>query len=181
MQKLKIYTDGACANNQSRTNAGGWGAILEYGSAVKELCGGEADTTNNRMEMMAMIEAFSALKRPGLTIDVFSDSSYVISCFRDKWYVGWQKNGWKTASREPVKNKELWVQLLELTAPHNISFYLVKGHVDVHGSEAKLKKGYERFINNNGSGFRYEDYLYITEKNNRADELANIGMEPYKK
>ena len=91
MRKLRIFTDGACANNQKRINAGGWGAILVFGETKKELYGGEANTTNNRMEMTALIEALGALKRKGLQMDVFSDSSYLMDCFRKRWYVNWQK------------------------------------------------------------------------------------------
>ena len=180
MAKLKIYTDGACSNNQNDTNAGGWGAILEWGEVQKELYGGEANTTNNKMEMTALIEALSCLKRTGLEIDVFSDSSYLMDCFRKKWYVKWQKNGWVNSAKEPVKNKDLWEQLLGLTSQHNIHFFKVKGHVDVSKDSSDLKKRYQKFTENNGSSFSYDDFIYITKMNNRADELANIGMEPYK-
>ncbi len=179
MTILNIYTDGACSNNQNAENAGGWGAILEYGSNKKELYGGEANTTNNRMEMTAMIEALSALKRDGLSIRIFSDSTYLMSCFLNKWYVSWQKKGWKTSGNTPVKNKELWIRLLELTEKHSISYYIVKGHVNVNKKEV-MEKEYGRFCEKNGAGFSYEEFVYITEMNNRADELANIGMEPYK-
>ena len=180
MRKLRIFTDGACANNQQRTNAGGWGAVLIYGDSKKELSGGEENTTNNRMEMTALIEALGALKRKGLQMDVFSDSSYLINCFRNRWYVNWQKNGWKTSGKEPVKNQELWEQLLALIEGQDIRFFLVKGHVDVKKDTASLRKRYDKFLKNNGPEFSYEDFLYATEMNNRADELANIGMEPYK-
>ena len=112
MAILKIYTDGACSGNQSEKNAGGWGAVLEYGQAKKELCGGEANTTNNRMEMKALIEALSALKKDDQMIEVFSDSSYLMECFRKKWYEAWRKNGWKTSKKTPVENQELWQELL---------------------------------------------------------------------
>lgn len=181
MRKLRIFTDGACANNQSRTNAGGWGAVLVFGDARKELCGGEANTTNNRMEMTALIQALSALKREGLQIDVYSDSSYLMQCMKQKWYVKWRKNGWKNASKEPVKNKELWEELLSLVEKHDIRFSLVKGHVDVSKAGSALQKRYDKFLKNNGPDFSYEDFIYVTEMNNRADELANKGMEPYKK
>ena len=95
MKILKIYTDGACSGNQNETNIGGWGAILEFGEARKELYGGEINTTNNKMEMTAVIEALSALKKDGQNIQIFSDSSYVMYCFRQKWYLSWKKNFWK--------------------------------------------------------------------------------------
>ena len=102
MAILRIYTDGACAGNQSDQNIGGWGAILEYGEHQKELFGGQANTTNNRMELTAVIEAFKALKQTGQKIEVFTDSSYVANCFREEWYVSWEKNHWRNAA------KSLW-------------------------------------------------------------------------
>ncbi len=179
MTILNIYTDGACSNNQKDINAGGWGAILEYGENIKEIYGGEANTTNNRMEMTALAEALSALKRNGLTIRVFSDSTYLMSCFRNKWYISWQKKGWKTSGNTPVKNKELWIRLLELTEKHSISFFIVKGHVNIQNAEL-MEKEYNRFCEKNGQQFSFDEFVYITKMNNRADELANIGMEPYK-
>ena len=178
MTVLKIYTDGACANHQGDENIGGWGAILEYGGHTKELYGGEVNTTNNRMELTAVIEAFKALKRDGLEAQVFSDSSYVMNCFRDKWYVNWQKNNWKNSKKQPVENRELWEELLELAGKHKVSFYRVKGHVNLNtATEASLEKIYEKFREWNGENFTYEDFLYVTEKNNRADELANMGID----
>ena len=95
MTVLRIYTDGGCSGNQSDENIGGWGAILEFGENKKELRGGELNTTNNRMEMTALLEAFRALKKEGLEIEIFSDSSYLMNCFREKWYETWRRNGWK--------------------------------------------------------------------------------------
>ena len=130
MTVLRIYTDGGCAGNQSKTNFGGWGAVLEYGQHQKELHGGAQNTTNNLMEMTALLEAFKAVKKEGQTIEVFSDSSYLMDCFRKKWYVNWQKNGWKTASGKPVENRELWERLLELQRVHKLDWRKVKGHAD---------------------------------------------------
>ena len=180
MTILRIYTDGACSGNQNDTNAGGWGAILEYGTAKKEICGGEANTTNNRMEMTALIEALSALKRTGQTIEVFSDSSYLMDCFRKKWYVSWQKNGWLTSKKTPVENRELWERLLQLTAQHTVNFYRVKGHVNIEHPNTDKQKLYKKFTEWNGDRFSFEDFVYVTRMNNRADQLANEGMEPYK-
>ena len=130
MTVLRIYTDGGCAGNQSKTNFGGWGAVLEYGQHQKELHGGAQNTTNNLMEMTALLEAFKAVKKEGQTIEVFSDSSYLMDCFRKKWYVNWQKNGWKKADKKPVSNVDLWQELLRLTALHEVTFHKVKGHAD---------------------------------------------------
>ena len=114
MKIVNIYTDGACAGNQNEENIGGWGCVLEFMGREKELCGGEINTTNNRMELTALVEALSALKETGLTLNIYSDSAYLVNCFRCKWYQSWQKNGWKTSQKQPVENRELWERLLQL-------------------------------------------------------------------
>lgn len=123
MKLVEIYTDGACKGNPG---PGGWGAVIRSGTHEKLLSGGEALTTNNRMEMLAAIKALEALKQPCRVI-LTTDSVYV----RDgitKWILGWQKNGWKTADRKPVKNAELWQELLAASARHEIDWRWVKGH-----------------------------------------------------
>ena len=177
MKMINIYTDGACSGNQNETNVGGWGAILEYGEHRKELCGGEANTTNNRMEMTALLQAFAALKKEGQKNRVFSDSSYLMNCFRERWYENWRKNNWKTAKKTEVENRDLWEALLLHLPLHEISFYRVKGHVNLSAKAAALDSLYEKFIQWNGSDFTRDDFLYITRQNNRADELANAGMD----
>lgn len=171
-----IHTDGACSGNQNDENLGGWGAILEYGKHSKELYGGEPNTTNNRMEMSALIAALEALNKKGLTIKVFSDSSYLLKCLRDKWYLKWQLNGWKTSSRKPVENQDLWEKLLALIEGQEISYYLVKGHINIDSKSVNLNKIYAKFVDNNGDEFSYDDFLYFTGRNNLADELANKGI-----
>ena len=173
MAILKIYTDGACSGNQNRENIGGWGAILEYGSHKKELYGGEFNTTNNRMEMTALLKAFEAIKLEGQNIWVFSDSSYLMNCFRDKWYVKWQKNGWKNSGKKDVENKDLWQALLPYLDRHEIRFFRVKGHVNPDSSSTNMDQLYEKFIEWNGAGFTPAQFDYITRMNIRADELAN--------
>lgn len=177
MKEIKIYTDGACSGNQNETNIGGWGAILEYGEHTKELFGGEPNTTNNRMEMMALLNALSALKKDGQTISVFSDSSYLMNCFREKWYINWKNNNWKTSKKTDVENRDLWEALLKLIEKHTIQFYRVKGHVNLASKTTNFDVLYKKFKEWNGQSFSYEDFLYITEKNNRADSLANLGMD----
>ena len=176
MAVLRLYTDGACANNQEDENFGGWGTILEYGEHKKELFGGEANTTNNRMELTAVIRGFSALNRDGLKVEVFSDSSYVMNCFREKWYVNWQRNGWRNSKKEPVDNQELWKELIALAERHDVSFYRVKGHVNLNSKTTDFGKLYDKFREWNGESFTFDDFRYITEMNNRADELANLGI-----
>ena len=177
MSILKIYTDGACSGNQNETNWGGWGAILEFGENIKELHGGEANTTNNRMELTAVIEALKALTKEGLELDLFSDSSYVMNCFREGWYLKWQQNGWMTSKKDPVDNKELWQELIGLVEKQNIHFYRVKGHVNLNSQVTDFDELYEKFLEWNGADFSYEDFMYVTEKNNQADALANKGID----
>ena len=174
---LRIYTDGGCSGNQHDTNIGGWGAILEFGGHRKELYGGEKNTTNNRMEMTALQEAFRALKKDGQPIEVYSDSGYLMDCFRKKWYRNWQRNGWKTAGKKPVENQDLWKELLPYLDRHSVSCYRVKGHVNLESPATNVEKLYEKFVEWNGAEFSVEDFRYVTEKNNRADELANIAMD----
>ena len=120
---VTIYTDGACSGNPG---PGGWGAILRYGDHEKELNGGEAETTNNRMEMTAVIEALSALTKP-CTIDLYTDSTYVKDGVT-KWMEGWKAKGWKTASKKPVKNQDLWERIDSEIQRHKINWHWVKGH-----------------------------------------------------
>ena len=174
---LRIYTDGGCAGNQNDENLGGWGAVLEFGSASKELFGCERNTTNNRMEMTALLRAFEAIKKEGQTIQVFSDSSYLMDCFRKGWYKGWQKNGWKTSKKTPVENQDLWQALIPYLDQHEIRFYRVKGHVNLNSQVTDFDELYEKFLEWNGADFSYEDFMYVTEKNNQADALANKGID----
>ena len=139
-----IHTDGACSGNPG---PGGWGAILDYSNTRKEIFGGEAQTTNNRMELMAAIEALNALKR-SCVVEIHVDSVYVKDGIT-KWVHGWQRNGWKTSDKKPVKNVELWQALVEAIKRHQISWHWVKGHDGHLGNE-------------------------------RADELARLGMAPFK-
>ena len=141
---MQIWSDGACSGNPG---PGGWGAVLQYGSTVKELKGGEALTTNNRMELTAAIEALNALKR-ACHVELHTDSVYVKDGLT-KWIHGWKKNGWRTSDKKPVKNLELWQALDLAVARHVIDWRWVKGH--------------------NGD-----------EMNERADQLANEGMAPFK-
>jgi ribonuclease HI len=122
-KRIQIFTDGACSGNPG---PGGWGALLRIGDTEKEISGSERDTTNNRMEMMAVIRALEALKRP-CAVDLYTDSKYVIDG-AEKWLHGWKKRGWKNAAREPVKNSHLWLRIDELLKEHQVKFHWVKGH-----------------------------------------------------
>ena len=126
MYEVTIYTDGACSGNPG---PGGWGAILMLGENRKEISGGSENTTNNIMELTAVIEALKILKRP-CKVNIYSDSAYVVNAFLQKWIYGWIKKGWKTAGGDPVKNKELWQELYSFTKTHDVTFKKVKGHAD---------------------------------------------------
>lgn len=141
---IQIWTDGACSGNPG---PGGWGALLQMGKNQKELKGGEKETTNNRMELTASIEALNALKRP-CDVDLHTDSQYVKGGITT-WIHNWKRNGWKTAAKKPVKNVDLWQQLDAAIERHKVTWHWVKGHAG-------------------------------HEENEKADELARTGMEPYK-
>jgi ribonuclease HI len=145
MKTVEIFTDGACSGNPG---PGGWGAILRFNGNTKELFGGEAVTTNNRMELLAAISALNALKEP-CEVLLHTDSKYVMDGISG-WIHGWKRNGWKTADKKPVKNGELWQALDEANARHKVKWHWVKGHAG-----------------------------HI--ENERADELARMGMAPFKK
>ena len=143
--KVIIHTDGACSGNPG---PGGWGAILDYNGTRKEIFSGEKETTNNRMELKAAIEALNVLKR-ACAVEMHVDSQYVKDGIT-KWIFGWKRNGWKTADKKPVKNLELWQALDEAIQRHEISWHWVKGHAG-------------------------------HPENERADELARLGMAPFKR
>ena len=126
MDEITIYTDGACSGNPG---PGGWGTILMYKNIKKEISGGLPETTNNIMEITAVIEGLKLLKHP-CKVNLYSDSAYVVNAFTQGWIYNWIKNGWKTSSKEPVKNKELWQELYNLTKIHEVKFIKVKGHSD---------------------------------------------------
>jgi len=130
MQEVTIYSDGACKGNPGR---GGWGAVLVAGGHEKELFGGENPTTNNRMELMAVIEALRALKRP-CVVNIYTDSQYVQKGISE-WITGWKARGWKTADKKPVKNADLWQMLDEVRQPHVIEWHWVRGHAGHPGNE----------------------------------------------
>jgi ribonuclease HI len=125
-----IHTDGSCSPNPG---AGGWGAILRYGEHVREICGGEADTTNNRMEIMAAVQALRSLTRPTV-VHLYTDSTYVRQGIT-LWIAKWKRNGWQTSDRKPVKNADLWQELAAAAEPHQVEWFWVKGHAGDPGNE----------------------------------------------
>lgn len=126
MKSVTIYTDGACSGNPG---PGGWGAILSYKGQEKELSGGEAETTNNRMELTAVISAIACLKEP-CSIELYSDSRYVIDSLQKGWVYGWKKRGWIKSDKKPALNADLWETLLGLIAQHEVHYHWVKGHAE---------------------------------------------------
>jgi ribonuclease HI len=147
---IDIFTDGACSGNPG---PGGWGAILRQGEHVRELCGGEPGTTNNRMEMLAVIEALQSLKR-SVKARVYTDSQYVQKGISE-WIHGWKRRGWKTADKQPVKNEDLWRRLDALAAEHSLEWHWVRGHnghVENERADALARQGLEQARANRTSG-----------------------------
>ena len=126
MKTVILYTDGACSGNPG---PGGWGAILEFNGHEKELSGGENNTTNNRMELTAVIQGLKALKEPCI-VELYSDSKYVIDALEKGWAIGWKSRGWVKSDKKPALNPDLWEQLLSLTEVHTLHYHWVKGHGD---------------------------------------------------
>ncbi len=122
--EVLMYTDGACSGNPG---PGGWGVLLEWNGVSKELSGGEANTTNNRMEMTAIIRGLQALNKP-CHVTICSDSALIINAFKDRWIDGWIKRGWKKADKKPVENQDLWMEMLDAIEPHSVTWKKVKGH-----------------------------------------------------
>lgn len=129
--EVTVYTDGACSGNPG---PGGWGAILIWNRTEKELSGGDAQTTNNRMEMKAVIEALKALKKP-CKVSIHSDSALIINAMTKGWIENWQKKGWRKADKKPVENKELWEQMLKAMEQHDVNWVKVKAHVGIELNE----------------------------------------------
>lgn len=141
MKKIRIFTDGACKGNPGK---GGWGAVLRYEGHVKEIFGGEDATTNNRMEILGAIKALGSLNEP-CEVDLFTDSQYLRKGITE-WIFAWQKNGWKTSARKPVKNADLWQQVWDLDKFHNVKWHWVKahaGHPENERADALANKGVE--------------------------------------
>lgn len=130
MKSITIYTDGACSGNPG---PGGWGALLKYNGHEREMFGGEAETTNNRMELMAAIMSLETLKER-CSVDLYTDSKYVMDGIKS-WIINWKKNGWRTSAKKPVKNVDLWQQLEAATQRHDITWHWVKGHTGHPGNE----------------------------------------------
>ncbi len=134
-ESIIIYCDGACSGNQSKKNVGGWGVVLKYRQHVKELFGGERNTSNQRMELTACIRALEEIKSKDKPIEIYSDSAYLVNCMHQQWYVRWERNGWKNVKKQPVENQDLWMRLLELLDERDVKFKKVQGHAGVEMNE----------------------------------------------
>ena len=128
------------------------------------------------MELTALVSALSALKEKGLLLRIFSDSAYLVNCFRNGWYRSWEANGWKNSKKQPVENQDLWKELLELLKEHSFEVYLIKGHLKI-----PTEKNYEQFVKHNGDAFSFADFAKISEYNNRCDALANVYIKEHRK
>ena len=124
MKEIIIYTDGACLGNPG---PGGWAAVLMHGEVIKEIAGGERLTTNNRMELFAIIRGLEVLKQPS-RVRLHSDSAYAINCFKQRWFERWQRNGWLNSQKAPVENRDLWERLIQAVSRHEVEWVKVKGH-----------------------------------------------------
>lgn len=177
MKTVRIYTDGACSGNQNENNIGGWGAILEYNNQSKEVYGGEANTTNNRMELMALIEALKVLKSSELALEIYSDSAYLVNCFQQGWYQKWRLNGWKNSQKEPVENQDLWQDLIQqIEAFPKVLFFNIKGHLDLN-KQSELAKWHKKFNEKHQLNISSADFIKLVKMNHKADELANVGID----
>ncbi|WP_459129186.1 ribonuclease H family protein [Guggenheimella bovis] len=174
MKEVRIFTDGACRNNQSDVNTGGWGAVLIYNEHEKEIYGGAKNTTNNIMELTAIIEALKLLKTNEIDLTIYSDSAYVVNAFQERWIDSWILNGWKNSQKKPVENQELWKELLALLEPiKKVRLLKIKGHLK---SDAKsLQNWYDKFCIQESVTF--EQFKELVQYNNKADELANRGAQ----
>ena len=171
MRLIELFTDGAVKDNQSDINIGGYGGILHYKGHEKEYSGGERNTTNNIMELKAVIEGLKAIKDKTIRVEVFTDSAYIVNCFKEKWYEGWINRGWMTTAKKPVENKALWEELLALVDGFDqVIFYKIKGHLALESIH--LEKWYKKFLEEE-KRVSLKEYKRYLEYNHRADKLAS--------
>ncbi len=171
MKKIYIYSDGACSGNQTDCGKGGYASILRYGEIEKVVSGNVANTTNNRMELMAIICSLREIKKKDIPVYIFSDSGYIVNCINDKWYEKWIKNNWKREKTKEVLNQDLWKELLELyNMFYYIKFYHVKGNLKPNTKD--YEKYLNKFISQNKEEFTEELFLEVLKYNKKVDEIA---------
>lgn len=180
MKSIIIFCDGACSGNGKEENAGGWGAVLKYKDNEKRFSGGASKTTNNIMELTAVIEALKQLNSKQLEVNIYSDSAYVVNCFNNGWYHKWRINGWITSKKEPVENRTLWENLIALVESFDrVNFFKIKGHLDPN-KKSDLKKWHLKFNQEHNVSLTETEFLELVALNHTADALANEGMAPFK-
>lgn len=177
---IYVACDGACSGNGGDESPGGWGAVLHFNGHEKELNGGNPKTTNNVMELTACVEALQSIKpdAENFRVVVYCDSAYIVNCFHQKWYVKWEKNGWMSSTKEPVKNPELWKALLtQYRRFRNIAIIKIKGHITETEAEKWCKKNNEQYKQKTS----LNEFLFAMKLNNRADALAVAASQEAKK
>lgn len=173
MRIVELYTDGAVKDNQSDINLGGYGGVLHYRGHEKEFSGGERNTTNNIMELKAVIEGLKAITDKKVRVEIYTDSAYIVNCFDQKWYENWIARGWLTAKKKPVENRELWEELLTLVDEFDdYKFYKIKGHLPLESIH--LEKWYNKFLIEE-KRVSLEEFRRYLSYNHRADKLASDG------
>lgn len=171
LNRIELFCDGACKGNQEEENTGGYGALLLYGKHEKEISGGTVNTTNNIMEMTAMLEGLRAIKRVDIPVVVYGDSAYLLNGLKEKWYVTWRRNGWKTKAKTPVENRALWEELLEQVERFDsISYRKIKGHLSTESPT--LEKWFEKYKEEE-EDVSLEEFLRLLTNNARVDKLAS--------
>lgn len=181
MKIIRLWSDGGCRGNNpnEQDNVGGTGTYLQCGEHTKKIHEGFENTTNNKMEMLAMIKGLKSIKRTDIPIEIYSDSAYTLNGFILGWIKGWERNDWKNAKKQPVANRELWEELVaEVRRMDKVDFYKVSGHVNLN-KPAEVNKAYKKFIKNNPtkSDISMDEFIEIQEGNCESDRLTNLAMD----
>lgn len=174
MKRVELFTDGACRNNQSDENVGGYGALLIYKDKEKEVFGGARNTTNNIMELTGMIEGLKQLTDRDILVEIYSDSAYIVNAFHERWMDKWRLNNWRNSQKKPVENRALWEELLELVESfQQVEFYKIKGHLSK--TDVSVKKWHDKF--NEQRVVSRSEFERLLDNNQRVDALANRGID----
>ena len=177
---INIYADGS-RQGKAPHYYSGWGVILEAPGQRKEFEGGAKGASNNQMEIKAVTEGLRNIKVTGADIKIFSDSAYVVNCFREKWYEGWQQNGWMTSMKKPVENRVMWQELLSMVkVHHSVIFFHVDGHIKLQRPE-EVAMYHKKFNEKNNTTFSLEEFIHVVENNIAVDKLATKGAADIRK
>ena len=176
METIKIFCDGGARNNGKENAIGGWGVYLTYQDYEKTLYGGDKNVTNNQMEIKAVIEGLKQLKINTIPIEVICDSAYVVNCINQKWYNKWILNNWRTSTKKPVENKDLWQELLNVISQFkHIQFFRITGHLSMNKMD-QLENAHKKFVEENRTCLPMEEFIKYMQGNNLADLLVNKAM-----